>query len=62
MTSPILIDTYANAVAAVGNRIKAIQAALHDLPAPDSDHLTWGHVGDIDRMLEILDEIQLPKS
>ena len=62
MTSPQLQSAYEDLIHKLGIKILEIQESLYDLPAPDSDHLTWGHVGDVSSMLEILNEIQLPKS
>ena len=61
MTSPQLQSAYEDLINKLGIKILEIQESLYDLPAPESECLNWGHVGDAFRLLEILDEIQLPK-
>ena len=50
------LSKYNRAMAA----LKAIEEAIHELPAPDSEGLTWGNVGDMGRIAEQLEEITKP--
>ena len=37
--------------------MEKIRNEFYDLPAPDTDGLTWGHVGDASRIVGMLSEI-----
>ena len=39
------------------NAILAIQNAIHDMPAPESDGVTWGSVADMQRIATDLEQI-----
>lgn len=51
-----LEDTYAAKAAEALGLIERLREKIEDLPAPDSDGLDWGHVGDICRLAEVLRE------
>lgn len=41
--------------------LKAIKAKIHDMPAPGGEiPITWGHFGDMMRIVEQLEEISKP--
>ena len=55
-------DAYFAAYDRAMNALRNIRAALHYMPAPEGDaEINWGHVGDMNRIAEELEEI-LPKS
>jgi hypothetical protein len=37
--------------------MEALRAKFYDMPAPESDGLTWGHVGDAGRIVCALNEL-----
>jgi hypothetical protein len=37
--------------------MRRIETALQDQPAPDAEHLHWGHVGNIGKVNKDLEEI-----
>jgi hypothetical protein len=57
-----LEDAYATAHAEALDLVESLSEHLYDLPAPDTDGLHWGHVGDLERivaqLLEIMGEEQ----
>ena len=46
-------SAYRRAMAA----LQAIDAAIHDMPAPESDGVTWGSVADMQRIATDLENI-----
>ena len=54
-------DAYFTAYARAMDALRKIESALHDMPAPEGDTVvTWGHVGDMNRIAVELEDI-LPK-
>ena len=47
------LDAYRRAMKA----IKAIDAAIHGLPAPESEGVTWSSVADMQRIMTDLEQI-----
>jgi hypothetical protein len=52
-----LNEAYVDAHAFVMHYLDEIQARIHDMPAPESDGLRWGHVGDMNKIKNDLREI-----
>jgi hypothetical protein len=50
-------DAYTAAHAEALALVESLSAHLYDLPAPDTDGLHWGHVGDLERIVSQLKEI-----
>lgn len=39
--------------------LQAINEGIHDMPAPEGEiPITWEHVGQMDRILSLLDEVE----
>ena len=51
------LNDYLAAYYRVMNAILAIQNAIHDMPAPESDGVTWGSVADMQRIATDLENI-----
>ena len=50
-------DAYTAAHAEALALVEALSTHLNDLPAPDTEGLHWGHVGDLERIVAQLKEI-----
>ena len=50
-------DEYLAAYYRAMNAILAIQNAIHDMPAPESEGVTWGSVADMQRIATDLETI-----
>jgi len=37
--------------------MESLRAKFYDLPAPESETLDWGHVGDAGRIVSVLNEL-----
>lgn len=53
-TEEQLLAAYEKAHHECANLAAEIHAHIFDLPAPDSDDLNWGHVGDANRIAAML--------
>ena len=52
-------EAYASAHAEALGLLEAIQEQIEDMPAP-SERTNWGHVGDMNRIVELLRPILFP--
>jgi len=52
-----LQDSYASMHAEAMALLAKIEEKLNDLPAPDTDGLNWGHVGDLGNLVHQLKNI-----
>ena len=52
-----LEDAYAAAHAEALALVERLSDYLYDLPAPDTDGLNWGHVGDLSKIADQLKQI-----
>lgn len=50
-------DQYIRLHAQCEDQLDRIRAALSDMPHPDGEKIHYGHVGDVQRILEQLQEI-----
>jgi hypothetical protein len=57
-TNEKAVDAYTRQHARATALLEMINTALHDRPAPDdhADQITWGHVGDLGRVNELLEQ------
>ena len=37
--------------------MKALEEKIHDAPAPESEYLNWGHVGDFNHLASTIEEL-----
>ena len=51
------INTYIAKSASIQSRINALQQLVNDHFGHDPDDIHWGHVGDLDRVQTLLDEL-----
>ena len=52
-----LQEQYLTAYNRAMRALKAIDAAIHDMPAPESEGVTWGSVADMQRIIHDLEQI-----
>jgi hypothetical protein len=56
-TNPQLDAAYLTAYNRLMTAMKAMEEKIHDAPAPESDGVTWGHVGDFEYLASKIEEL-----